>query len=137
MTARKLTQAQIDAACAMRERGVGVREIARRLSTADAPIAPHVVEWTCLIWGADLPPHRRQSSAANLRPYSRGGRIVRPFTPEEDAVVRRLAMDGATPSIIGARLGRKSQSIVARLATLARHDARAEDAANFHLGEKA
>jgi hypothetical protein len=59
----------------------------------------------------------------------RKGRPVRPFTPEEDALITRLSIEGLSPSEIGRRVDRKPNSITGRLATLARIDELQECAA--------
>jgi hypothetical protein len=54
---------------------------------------------------------------------------VRRFTAEEDALLLQMEANGARYCEMCRALGRRHNSIIGRLATLARRDARAEDAA--------
>ena len=56
----------------------------------------------------------------------RGGHVVRRFTAFEDAEILRLAAEGVSRNRIAKQLGRRHNSIIGRLMTLARHDALAE-----------
>ncbi|HRO02765.1 MAG TPA: hypothetical protein PLS69_04095, partial [Terricaulis sp.] len=51
------------------------------------------------------------------------------FTQAEDAALLALLSEGLTHTEIGARIGRRSNTVRARLMILARHDARRERAA--------
>lgn len=56
----------------------------------------------------------------------RGNHVVRRFTPEEDAQLIELAAEGLGPTEIGKRMGRGHNTIMGRLFTIARPDARNE-----------
>ena len=58
----------------------------------------------------------------------RGDHIVRRFTEKEDALLLELEAQNLNYSEIARRLDRRRNSIVGRLATLARREARAEAA---------
>lgn len=126
---RKLTADEIEQAAELRERGLTIGQIARKLSTPDRRISEGAISWHCLKLGADLPPARRKNAATGRQPVRRGNHVVRPFTPEEDETLLRLASEGQGPTAIARQLGtnRKSNSITGRLMTLARHQARLED----------
>ena len=122
MPARKYPDALLEEAARLREAGLTLREIGRRLG-----IHPAVVGWHCLKLGADSPD-------AALRPelnrttltYTRAGRVVRRFTEEEDALLLRLEAERGGISEIARRLDRRHNSVTGRLMTLARHEARRE-----------
>lgn len=57
---------------------------------------------------------------------SRGGHIVRRFTPEEDKVLTEMDMAGERVCEMARRLNRKPNSVRGRLMTLARQEARRE-----------
>ena len=54
--------------------------------------------------------------------YLRDGRLVRQFTEAEDDLILAMEGEGLSPNAIGRRLGRNPQSIIDRLAALARQD---------------
>jgi hypothetical protein len=125
-----LTRDQVDAICEMRERGYSTARIRRVLAREGVEISKGAVDWRCLRAGADLPPERRPRTHS-LRPgetYWRGDRPFRTFSPEEDARLLALEREGLRKAEIGRRLGRRPHSVTARLATLARREARREDA---------
>lgn len=116
----------IDRLADLREqRGWTVKRIAAELG-----VSPGAVSWQCLRHGIEPRGGRTVSRSFKAGfSYSRGGHSIRAFTPEEDAVLQQMALDGAGNGEIGRRLGRRPNSIAGRLMTLARRDARAEEAA--------
>lgn len=127
MPARKYPDEVLDQAAELRERGLSSGEIARKL---DMTVGS--VNWHCLRLGADAPDgHRGRIGAYGPQVMRRGNHQVRRFTPEEDRKIIEMELSGATIAEICRALGRKHNSIIGRLMTLARHEARAEgEAAN-------
>ena len=125
---RILSDAQIEQMIALRERGWSPKRIAEHFTAAGTKISIGSVAWQCLRVGADAPPPLR-SSYTPPPTYQRNGRIVRAFTPDEDAILREMDWRGASPSDMARRLGRQPNSIRGRLYTIARHEARAEEPA--------
>ena len=106
----------------MRARGVSQTVIARLHGCSRGAVA-----WQCLRLGVAPPPRARTigKPMGTDMPHPvrrRNGQLVRPFTPEEDAEMVRLALAGHTPTEIGRTIGRRNTSVVARLATLARRE---------------
>jgi len=103
------------------EKGWSYARIARRLGCSKA-----TVSWYCLIDGVEkpgVPPKlSRFSGPLTVR---RGSHVVRRFSAAEDARLLELEASGLKLGEIGRRLGRRRNTILARLATLARHDERA------------
>lgn len=127
---RVLSPAQLDEMCELREKGWGPERIAAHFEERGTKVSASAISWQCLSLGADAPPHLRGKQAGQVEPYERGGRIVRPFSAEED---RKLREWSAGPNRlrkceIAKRLGRKGHSVHGRLLTLARRDARREEA---------
>jgi DNA-binding CsgD family transcriptional regulator len=125
---RILTDAQIDEMCALRERGRSARQIARHFADAGVTISASAIDWQCLSHGADAPRQLQGPCTQAVAPYRRGASVVQPYTPAEDARLRHLRGLGLRISEISRRMGRKPNSVRARLLTLARRDARAEEA---------
>lgn len=123
MPARKYTDEQIDLVIQLREKGWSYARISQRTGMSQGSIY-----WYCLRDGAEPP-----NSAGPVRPvaempmtYKRGGHTIRRYTAAEDATILRLRASGMSLKKIGERLGRPHNSIMGRLMTLARHQARAE-----------
>lgn len=127
---RILSDAQIDEMCDLREKGWGIGRIAEYFSEQGTPISPNAINWQCMKAGADAPPKLRGKHTQPSGPYLRGRHIVRPYTPEDDTLLRVLEMQGFKIAVISRRMHRAPNSIRGRLLTLARMDARAEDVAN-------
>ena len=126
---RILSQEHIDMACEMRERGLSYQQIANKIAVAGAQTTASNIAYICLRRGADLPAERRRKSSYGAIPGSirkRGNHVVRQFTAEEDELLRSLDRQGLRICDICRRMNRRANSIIARLATLARHEARAE-----------
>jgi hypothetical protein len=124
MTRRRLTPAQREEVLALRAHGHGLAWIAGHLGVGEG-----AVQWTCLAAGAEHP-----REIAKLRDYGdpayvRNGRVVRPFTEHEDLLIVAMRRTGTQIKDIAAALKppRGPSSISARLATIARRAARAED----------
>lgn len=92
----------------------------------DCEITESALSWQLLRLGIDLPVQRRQADRIDpARTYRRGNVVIRKFQPDEDAIIRRLGAQGMRPTAIARHLpGRKSHSVLGRMMTLARHDAR-------------
>jgi hypothetical protein len=121
----KLRGDLLDRAIEMREvEGRSYRYIAGKLG-----VTTSMLSWAFLKEGVDGP---RSSVLMPAGPpvYMRAGREVRRFTPEEDAELLRLARAGLSSWKIGRQLvpPRPGNSVLGRLYTLARIDARAEAA---------
>ena len=84
------------------------------------------VNWCCLKHGFQpkKPMHRLPVRFRSNGSYVRRGRIVRAFTPAEDALVLKFEAEGLSYAEIGRRLNRKPNSIQGRLLTLMRYEDR-------------
>jgi DNA-binding CsgD family transcriptional regulator len=124
MARRKITDEQIDRLIEMREHGASNERIA-----AEFNVSVSAVRWQCLKHAAEAP-GRKQRPIVPKRVVviQRGSHQVRRFTVDEDAKLRELEALGLSNAEIGRRLRRKPHSILGRLMTLARHEARAEGA---------
>ncbi|WP_449409964.1 hypothetical protein [Methylobacterium komagatae] len=109
------TPEQLDRMADMVEAGIPRPRIAAAM---DANVA--AVEWQLLRLGVVGP--RSGKVGKGGKDYVRGERIVRRFTPEEDAQLLLLEAEGLGTSEIGRRLGRAHHTVIGRLATLARHE---------------
>ena len=125
MPARKYSDETLNEAAELRESGMSEAAIAKRLGMSKG-----AVYWHCLKLGADSPnaaPTKRTSSGPVE--VERSGHKVRRFTEDEDAKLLEMSLAGARVADMCRALGRKHNSIIGRLMTLARHEARLEDAA--------
>ncbi|MBB4859662.1 transcriptional regulator [Novosphingobium chloroacetimidivorans] len=126
---RILTDEQVATACEMREAGKTLQQIANHFATRGVKVTVGSIEWVCLTHGADLPEDRRRPHYA-LRPgmvISRGGHVMRTFTADEDQQLLTMEQRGDGIADIARSLGRKSNSVRGRLATLARKQSRIEE----------
>jgi len=126
---RILSDAQLEEMCSLRERGWGVDRIAAYFTERGTSISGNAINWQCMRLGADTLPKFRGKHSQPEEPYRRGGHIVRPYTPEDDALLTALDIQGTRICVIARRMGRAPNSIRGRLLTLARREARREDAA--------
>lgn len=117
---RKLTDEQIARICEMRERGRSYATIARVVGCSVG-----AVSWQCLRCGAE-PPAAKPFDPPKPFEYRRGNHTVRGYTPEEDALIIALATQNFPRTVIAKRLGRKPHSVLGRIMTLARQEARRE-----------
>lgn len=123
MPGRKYSDELLAQAAAMREAGQSYAYISERLGMSVGSVA-----WHCLRLGADRPdakPIPAQWSGPAV--MQRSGHVVRRFTADEDAVIQKMALAGEKVADISRRLARPPNSVLGRLMTLARHEARAED----------
>lgn len=124
MAARRFTIEQHEGMAAMREAGRSYGQIALAFGCSES-----TAYWICLKLGADLPDAKPlQPRAAGPAVVQRGDHAVRRFTAEDDAQLLALASEGKGYSAIGKLIGRRPNSVRARLMTLARHEARSEAA---------
>ena len=122
MPARKYPDDLLEEAARLREAGMRISEIGKRLG-----INPSVVAAYCLQVGADSPDAAMKPPLLqNVPHYTRNGHVVRRFTEAEDARLLALRLRGIGVTEIARRLGRRRNSVIGRLRTLARHEARDE-----------
>ncbi|WP_287994254.1 helix-turn-helix domain-containing protein [Acidiphilium sp.] len=121
MPSRILTDQQIDTAIDLRLKARSVPQIAARLG-----VKPNTIDYHLRRLGV-FPPGWRHKGPKQAPAYQRGTVAVRPFTPEEDAMIERLDLEGLGISAIGRQLGRKPNSVRARLVALANRQACEED----------
>lgn len=117
-----LTMPQRAKLAELRQKRWNIDSIAAELGCSVGTVA-----WRILVDGVDIHPDRPLPpvpTAPIVR--SRGGKPVRLFTQAEDGQLLELEADGLPYIEIGRRLGRRHNSIIGRLATLARRDARSE-----------
>jgi IS30 family transposase len=122
--ARVLTPEKIDRAISLRRKSWSLAEIATDLGASVG-----AVRWQLLRNGEVDPPRpTARFPMVPIRPKTLviGGRRVRRFTREEDARLLELESQGLGLSEIARRLGRKHNSVIGRLMTLAHHDSRKE-----------
>ncbi len=124
MAHRKYSDHQITSAADLREQGQSIDKIAQRVGMSASS-----VYWHCLRLGADSPRAKGMPRNVGNMVVKRGNHVVRRFTPEEDRQIVQMEADGCRLSEIARKLGRRRNSILGRLMTLARHEARAEEAA--------
>jgi len=118
---RILSDAQIHEMAELREAGRSYDWIAAHFTSAGTPIASGTIAWQCLRLGI-IAPHYTQASVGRKSP-GRG----RAFTPAEDQRLLELSDQGVSRREIARALDRRPNSIRARLYTLARCDAVAEE----------
>ncbi len=121
---RNLTPEQLDRMVTMREKGYGYAVIAQEIGCSVGSIS-----WHCARLGVEHPKSRWPLQRAVQKPYSyhRRNGIVRAFSEEEDVELLRLREDGHTLAEICRRLGRRHNSVMGRLHSLARRAAREEN----------
>lgn len=112
-----------------REAGKSFGKITRLIQARfNVKLSESAISWHCLINGADSPRTERKllpQTAPGPVSYDRGaGHMVRRFTPEEDQRMQVMDRSGMSRAAIARELGRRPNSILGRLATLARQDLR-------------
>lgn len=112
----------LDTIATMREAGAQFQAIEQATG-----IHRKTCEYHAVRLGA-LPPAGARRCPRPAR-YSRAGAVVRGFTELEDQQITAWSIDGVSLKEMGRRLGRKHNSILGRLRTLARREALAEVAA--------
>lgn len=115
-----LSGAQLDEMADLREQGWSYSRIAAHFTQGGTRVSAGAIGWQCLRLGIDLPPEKR--SPIGKPCLGRG----RSFTPDEDARLLAQEATGARICEMARALGRGSNSVIGRLATLARIQARAE-----------
>lgn len=130
---RKLDERQLVEMAEMRERGDHPREIAKHFQEQGISISESAIDWQCIRLGADAPPDKRgRSRDCPAKAFRRKGRLVRPFSPAEDAVIIEMSLQpGVRRADIARRLNRKPHSVLGRQLSLARRDARQEEEAGI------
>jgi hypothetical protein len=124
MTRRpNLSQGELDRIVIMREKGYGYAVIAKEIGCSSG-----AVSWPCARLGVEPPKIQWSLQRAPLKPYSyrRKNGVVRAFTEDEDAILLQLREEGHRIAEICRRLNRRSNSIIGRLMSLARREARKE-----------
>ena len=106
-----------------------MRETGAKFKTIEQATGIHrkTCEYHAVRLGA-LPPAGARRCPPPAR-YARAGAVVRAFTVLEDQQIIAWSVADISLSEIGRRLGRKHNSILGRLRTLARREAMAEAAA--------
>lgn len=130
MGRRIITDDQLGQLVELRERGFSHRQIIEWFAARGIAVSSGLVQWHCLRLGAEKP--GPPPAPYVIRARVRGGHVVRPFTPEEDAVLLELAVTEPNRAEIARRLGRARNTVVTRLMTLARRDARGEAGSGPH-----
>lgn len=92
----RLSEGERDQIADLVDRGMGVKNIALRLNRHPSTINNELVRI-----GEGAPKHYRTTS------YKRGGSIVRPFSPDEDAWIVALRVQGYTWAKIGELCGKR------------------------------
>lgn len=83
------------------------------------------VNWYCLRAGIEKPDGPPpEISYTGPMVVKRGNHVVRRFRKEEDVIINLLSDRGLTPAEIARQLDRKHNSILGRMATLARQEER-------------
>lgn len=118
----RLTEADRERITTMREAGASCGQIAAAVGCSVS-----AVSWQCLRLGAE-PPNPRSLNDVPTTPKvsKRGDHVVRRFTVDEDAQILALEAEGFRPIEIARRLGRPPNSVLGRIMTLARREARME-----------
>ena len=111
----KLTTEEKDQIATLREKGWGLERLAEQFNCTVGSIS-----WCCLMAGVSPPGAEKRKRVQHTHPYRRGKSLVRPFTPEEDQLIEQMRAAGETLTAISRATGRRHNSIVGRLCTLAR-----------------
>jgi IS30 family transposase len=82
------------------------------------------ITWFCLQEGIDKPTARPIKLGQHKSVCQRGNYIVRRFDEQEDRTLVAMRLDGKTTTEIARTLNRRQNSIIGRLMTLARREAR-------------
>jgi hypothetical protein len=120
MPAPKFTPETIAKMGDLRTEGLSYAEI-----EAHTGMSKGSIYWHCLKEGIDTPEPRRRPLATNkTMVVRRGNHTVRRFTPEEDAKITAMRVAGDSIADICRATGRRHNSIIGRLMTLARAEER-------------
>lgn len=118
-----VTPEQIDQMTEYREAGKSTAWIARKLG-----LKLNTVDYHLRRLGVFPPGWTLKSTPVEGGSYWRNGHLVRAFTPEDDALLLSLESQGLGFTAIGKRMGRKPNTIRARLTSLANQAALTEEA---------
>lgn len=120
----RLNEEQKASIAELREKGLSYGFISQRLDLSEGAIS-----WYCLVGGIESPNTRGKiPPPVKHESYVRNGRVVVAFSTADDELLLRLEAEGKGYGEIGRIMGRPSNSVRGRLATLARHEARREAA---------
>jgi len=128
MSRAPLTPAEIERIIELREKRLSEATIARLVGCSEKSVS-----WALLREGVDihadkpLPPVPTEPIV-----QKRGGFTVRRFTQAEDERLAELAAGGLNVHQISRELGRRNNSVLGRMRSLARREARAEVQAGGH-----
>ncbi len=117
-----IAPAVLDTIATMREAGAPYSAIGRATG-----VNPKTCQYHALALGGFAPVFTTYSQGRGE--YVRAGRLVRPFSANEDAAIVRWELQGLTLHEMGRRLGRSHSTVLHRLRALARHDAELEASA--------
>lgn len=112
---KNLTAEEKSEIAILREKGWGLERLAEKFKCTTGSIS-----WCCLMQGVTAPGNANRRPNRASRPYARGAGTVRPFTPAEDDLIEKMRAGGAGLSEIAQATKRRHNSIVGRLACLAR-----------------
>ena len=125
MAKRRLTETEIERLTELREQGLTLQAVAKRIGCSES-----TVYWQCLKLGVEpSKPRKLASDIVGPPVVVRGDHVVRRFTRDEDEKLLALEAEGLSETQIGRAIGRRYNSVRARLMTLARREARAEASA--------
>jgi len=120
----KMTEQQLERAISLRHRSWSLADIAD-----DIGLSVGCVAYQLLKAAVEAPKHRQSLPSPKIATgYSRCGFAVRRFTVAEDQLLLELEARCATVKEISTALARRHNSIRGRLMTLARREARIEEA---------
>lgn len=118
----RLTAADRERIATMREAGSSCGVIAAAIGCSVSSVS-----WQCLRLGAEPPnPRALKDVPATPKAVRRGDHMVRRFTVDEDAQILTMEAEGLATVEIARRLGRPPNSVLGRIMTLARREARME-----------
>lgn len=117
-------QERADMIAEMRERRMTYGQIANATGMSASNIS-----WICLKYGIEKPGKRSKLGDNGPSVMKRGNHEVRKFTAEEDAIIRAMGAEGQRATAISKVIGRKHNSVLGRMMTLARRDEREAEAA--------
>lgn len=116
---RKLTADQAQQIAELRERGWSYGRLAVKFG-----VSAGAIHYQCLKQGAFTPRTKGKMAYQDMVPviHASDGRTQRRFTPEQDAELLRLSMEGKKVREICEITGRAPTSVRIRLMTLALHE---------------
>lgn len=110
----RLTEAERETIYQLRESGWSARRIAEKIGCSKGS-----VNWCCLMAGVTKHDRPKKAAAPRVPLVRRDGHVIRPFQPDDDRRLIELEQQGLNYTEIARALGRRRNSIVGRLATLA------------------